>query len=591
MASFSSEQERRIRELRLKEQRDRAPGLRSIASLTGYIPLPLVPSERSPGTRTPSPGRGPSLEDLEREFVSSILDPDRPMEQPPPIRSTKNPAPQSSMQLDPVEVRNRQNMLLAQQRGVDQQIRALRRKRVQSGELSPQEIQQLTQLEQQAVQLRQGKVDAFRLGNELQGRGPLSADEAEASRQRLGLQVAEARRRVMGQAEGELDSRFDAQVQREQAGIPDYRPAGMGDRREVQLREEMAVPSPEMAQRQFMEATAGGGMTDDQRSKREARMQTVRQAEMERQARMRRDQGVTGMEADAALDARETRAQIPNMEAENDVARTRNAGQAAEVESQALDQQYERLSQLGPLELEVDIADAQRRRQELQMQLQTMQDQNDPQYIALVRESRMLEAEMENMQIAAANRKMREEIRRMESPPEQGGYNFTSADERMQYADSWLGIIEGGGEDGMPGIANRSLHGRAGSDAVGLLRTYREKLDEVEPNQRAEAAAAVTQRLGEVFTRVDDGGILLNGAPRRGLFRGAYVDKDSVNNWNLASTEIAKVMQAGGQQKPFVVVLHANNEVRATGANGKSVKVGPGVIDPADIRKKIYGGA
>lgn len=578
------------------------PGPRSIISLTGYIPLPLVPSQRSPGTRTPSPGRGPSISQIEQGVVQGMMSMDRPVDPVPerPSYGAPQNRQQSSMQLDPVEVRNRQNMLLAQQRGVDQQIRALRRKRVQGGELSPQEIQQLTQLEQQAVQLRQGKVDAFRLGNELQGRGPLSADEAEASRQRLGLQVAEARRRVLGQAEGELDSRFDAQVQREQAGIPDYRPAGMGDRREVQLREEMAGPSPEMAQRQFMEQTAAGNsITGREYTQREARMQTVRQAEMERQARSRRAQGIGSLEQDAALDARETMAQIQNIEAQNQVQAARNRGQAAEVESRGLtlaeseiNQRIDEIDGLGSQEISARASELEAIIAENRQRASAATGDTA---VEFRRRTQSAEAELAALKAEEDLRVTKDQIDRVRSGMSSGEFSFTTPGERADAAAMWLRAFEGGEDasgNSMPGFVGKSLHGRTGADVVGSMRTLVEILDAVDPLQKPEAAQAISTRLREVYGG-GNGWMVLSGGTRRS-WRGDRVDSSSVNNWNQVAAQTAKVMEMGGERQPIVYVTHGvNGGTYAIGSNGKSVRVtsGQGLSDQAakSHREKVYG--
>lgn len=325
-----------------------------------------------------------------------------------PTSARPNPEDRS---LDPVEVRNRQNRLLAQQRAVDMQIRQLRRQRAQGRDLSPEQTGQLASLEQQAVELRQGKVDAFRLANELEGRGPLSPTEAEASRQRLANQIPDARRAVLGQAEGELDQRFESQLDRQMSGGTNYLPEGTPDRREMQLREEMAGPNPGEARQQFLADTAGGGMPPEQRASREQRMDRVRQAEIERQVRARRDAEVRGMEQDAALDSRETRAQIDGIAAETDVQRARNAATAAEVENRGItlagmqiDQEARSIADLGDTQIAASRAQLEQQIAEAESAAFMARNASSPEAIAQQRRLQELEGELMAVQLEQAVR-------------------------------------------------------------------------------------------------------------------------------------------------------------------------------------------
>lgn len=317
-------------------------------------------------------------------------------------------------QIDPAAVRSRQNQLLVQQRAVDQQIRALRRQRVQGGTLTPEQIQQLAQLESQAVSLRQNKVDAFRLGNELEGRGPASPSEAQASRMRLARQVEEARRGVRAQAQSELDNRFATQARREVAGIPDYRPEGMPDREADRLYQELSGTSPSEARQRFLLATDNNGISPEDRSARSARMARLMEEEQQRQLRSARERGVEGAELDAALDARETRAQIAAIEAQNDVQRSRNAGRAAEVESRGLelagrrfDQEIERIDQLGDAELQRAAAEINQAIAEAQSATALALDEASPEGMEMRRRMQALQAELQAVQLEEAVRRVR----------------------------------------------------------------------------------------------------------------------------------------------------------------------------------------
>lgn len=296
---------------------------------------------------------------------------------PESLRQNQSPlgARPEPRQLDPASVRQQQNRLLIQQRAVDQQIRALRRQRARGGELSPEQINQLAQLEQQAVDLRRGKVDMFRLGNELEGRGPLSPTEAEASRLRLAEQIPDARRSVLEQAKNENDVRFRRMAEREAAGVPDYRPEGMADAEADRLYSEMAGPTPGEARASFLAGpqgiTPGGSATtqhirNTERVDREVRMQQIREQERLRQARELRERGIANDEADRALDIRETQGRIAEIQSENAVQRAQNQNRAAEVEGRGLelagrqlDQQIESISQLGEAQLELASAEIQ----------------------------------------------------------------------------------------------------------------------------------------------------------------------------------------------------------------------------------------